>query len=119
MTTSLSKKLLLPRHVFFLPSEVVKDHHHSIATGATEKSLHLCCAVFIINCLLLYADHSRHPNQLDTRKPLNHRESVGYIDMAAAAKGNPPSGDSYLSMGSHRLIAANQQIPEENYVDQV
>ena len=39
--------------------------------------------------------------------------------MATAAKSNPPPGDSYLSMGSLRLIAANQQIPEENYVDQV
>ena len=75
--------------------------------------------IILLYSLLLHADHSPHPIQLGTRKPLNHRESVGYVDMAAAAKGNPSFGDSYLSMGSLKPTAANQQIPEESYVDQV
>ena len=38
--------------------------------------------------------------------------------MAAAVKSNPP-GDSYLSMGTLGPNTANQQRPEENYIDQV
>ena len=100
--------------------------HHTLPTlqckevsGCAEA--HTCPVTLFVPYYYI-SDNSSHPTKLGAREPLNHRESVGYVDMAATVKGGASSGDSYLSMSALGPLGPNagsQQPAGGNYVDQV